>query len=361
MPRSHNFSAGPATLPQEVLKELQDSLLEFSSCQAGIMEISHRSKDFDAVINSAKNKLRNILNIPKDYHILFLQGGASLQFYMLPLNLLTSEESGAYIMTGTWSTKALKEAKRCSKSVAIWEDGTHKTIPTALPSVDAKYLHYTSNNTIYGTQFSEKPNSNAHLVVDMSSDICSREINIADYDVIYAGAQKNLGPSGVTTVILSPWAAEESKKTHESRAGGLPSMLNYGLMVEKNSMFNTPNTFGIYALERMLTWLENKGGLKAIEAENKEKASMIYHELDSSDFWQPHAHKAARSMMNITWRIHNPDLEPLFISEAEKEGLLALKGHRSVGGIRASLYNACSVESAKVLSSFMKDFREKYQ
>ena len=361
MPRSHNFSAGPATLPYEVLQELQASLVEFSSCKAGIMEISHRSKDFDDVINGAKDKLRNILTIPEDYQILFLQGGASLQFYMLPLNLLDPQEAGAYIMTGTWSTKALKEAKRCSKSLAIWEDASHKSIPTSIPTTSAKYLHYTSNNTIYGTQFAEKPSTDTRLVVDMSSDICSRRINVADYDVIYAGAQKNLGPSGVTTVILSPWAIEQSKKTDKSREGGLPSMLNYALMAEKNSMFNTPNTFGIYALERMLTWLERKGGLDVIAAENQTKASMIYNELDSSDFWQPHAHTSARSMMNITWRIHNPELEPIFLSEAENEGLLALKGHRSVGGIRASLYNACALESAQVLSAFMKNFRERYQ
>ena len=360
MPRKHNFSAGPAALPLEVIQELQEALPEFSSCQAGIMEISHRSKEFGEVLSSAKNRFRTLLGIPDDYHILFLQGGASLQFYMLPLNILLPHEAGGYIMTGTWSTKALKESKRCSQSFALWEDETHTSVAADIPSSQAKFIHYTSNNTIYGTQFSHTPKSNLPLVVDMSSDICSRTINVADFDIIYAGAQKNLGPSGVTAVILSDWAVEQSKKSNNERSGGLPSMLNYALMVEKDSMFNTPNTFGIYALDKMFAWMEAQGGLEAISKRNETKSSLIYDELDSSDFWVPHARKDSRSQMNITWRIQNQDLEKIFLQEAAEEGLLALKGHRSVGGIRASLYNACSIESAQILASFMKSFRERY-
>jgi phosphoserine aminotransferase len=360
MSRTHNFSAGPATLPLSVIRELQESLPEFKNCQAGIMEISHRSPDFDSVIEGAKTRLRRLLSIPDHYEILFLQGGASLQFYMLPLNLLSPEEAGAYIMTGTWSTKALKEAKRCSKSIPLWEDSNHRTLPQETLENDATYLHYTSNNTIYGTQFHHVPQGGSHTVVDMSSDICSRRINVSDFDVIYAGAQKNLGPSGVTAVILSPWAVEQSKKNDKQRSGGIPSMLNYSLMVSKNSMFNTPNTFGIFALERMLAWLEDLGGVDVIEKENTAKAELIYTELDSSDFWQPHAALSARSHMNITWRLAQTELESVFVQEASQNGLLALKGHRSVGGIRASLYNACRLESAQALVDFMRDFRNKH-
>ena len=364
MPRQHNFSAGPAVLPAPVIEELKDALLEFRDCNAGLMEISHRSAAFADVIESAQNRLRRLISIPDDHQVLFLQGGASLQFYMVPLNLLTPEESGAYIMTGTWSSKALKEAKRCSKSKAIWEDSSNKTVPRngeySIPE-SSGYLHYTSNNTIYGTQFSHRPESSVPLVVDMSSDICSRTIDVQKYDVIYAGAQKNLGPSGVTAVILSPWAIEKSKEVNSKRTGGIPSMLNYGLMVEKNSMFNTPNTFGIYALDRMLAWMENIGGIEAIEKVNQKKASLIYEELDASDFWVPHAKKESRSIMNITWKIVQSELESVFLKEAESAGLLALKGHRSVGGIRSSLYNACPLDSAVALRDFMIQFRERHE
>ena len=361
MPRSHNFSAGPAALPLSVIEELQASLPEFRSCQAGIMEISHRSPDFDSVITAAKSRFRSLINIPDEYEVLFLQGGASLQFYMLPLNLLSPTGKGAYLMTGTWSTKALKEAKRCSNSFALWEDDTHKKVPASIPDTDASYIHYTSNNTIYGTQYHERPATDSHLVVDMSSDICSRPVDVSKFDVIYAGAQKNLGPSGVTAIILSPWAIEQSQKNNKAREGGIPSMLSYDLMANKNSMFNTPNTFGIFALERMFAWMESEGGIESIEQKNREKAKLIYDELDSSEFWEPHAAQSARSLMNITWRIARKELETSFIEEAKNEGLLALKGHRSVGGIRASMYNACSLDIAKTLASFMADFRTRHQ
>ena len=363
MSRTHNFSAGPATLPLSVIEEIQAVLPEFLDCQAGIMEISHRSSQFDLVIDGAKDRLKSLMNIPEGYEILFLQGGASLQFYMLPLNLLAPSDVGGYILTGTWASNALEEAKRCSQSISIWEDPENRSVPQSRLSLESQptYVHYTSNNTIFGTQYHTKPDVDARLVVDMSSDICSRVVQVSDFDVIYAGAQKNLGPSGVTAVILSPWAIEQSKKNNALRTGGIPSMLDYALMASKNSMFNTPNTFGIFALERMLAWVESLGGIEAIEVENKEKARIVYEELDSSDFWKPHALPSSRSFMNITWRISNVDLEKKFLTEAENEGLMGLKGHRSVGGIRASLYNACRLENTQALVDFMKDFRHRYE
>jgi phosphoserine aminotransferase len=361
MTRVHNFSAGPAVLPVEILTEISEALPNFNNCGLGLMELSHRSSTFDEVIVSARNRLRYLMNIPQEYEVLFLQGGASLQFYMTALNLLTAKESADYICTGTWSQKAIKEVNRCATANVIWSPpdvfnqvpkaGTYDT------SEDGLFLHYTSNNTIYGTQFQELPDGNGKpLVADLSSDICSAPMDVSKHAIIYAGAQKNLGPSGVTAVILSPWAVERSKSVHNSRKGGLPSMLNYSLMVEKESMFNTPNTFGIFALDRMLAWLERQGGVSSIHIQNKYKAKLIYDTLDSSDFWQPHAHKDSRSIMNITWKLQDSSLETTFVDEAKKAGLEGLKGHRSVGGIRASIYNACPTASVEELVKFMKDF-----
>ncbi len=363
--RAHNFSAGPAVLPLEVIEELQHALPNYNNIGLGLMEMSHRSKDFDDIIQSAKSRLRSLLKIPEEYHVLLLQGGASLQFYMTALNLLGPNDTGAYINTGTWSTKAIKEAKRCANVSTVWspDSGVFTSVPKSsdytIPD-NATFLHYTSNNTIYGTQFSSVPTSDVPLVGDFSSDIASQPIDISKHGVIYAGAQKNLGPSGVTAVILSPWAVERSITVNEQRPGGLPSMLNYKLMVDKNSMFNTPNTFGIFALDRMLAWLERQGGVDAIHAKNTQKANRIYNLLDGSDFWQAHADTDSRSLMNITWRIHNSDLESAFLAEAESHNLKGLKGHRSVGGLRASIYNACSVESVETLASFMQDFEQRH-
>lgn len=364
MKRAHNFSAGPAVLPLSVLQELQQALPSFQETQQGLMELSHRSKTFTDVVDKAKDRLSRLLSIPEDYEILFLQGGASLQFYMSTLNLLAPNERADFIMTGTWSVKALKEAKRCSLSEAIWQpkDGIFNRCPKRKeirPSEDSIYVHYTSNNTIFGTQFAETPLVNKRLVVDVSSDICSRFIDISKHDVVYAGAQKNLGPSGVTVIILSPWAVEKSREVDSIRQGGIPSMLNYGLMVDKKSLFNTPNTFGIYALERMLNWLEDQGGVDEIAKINNRKASLIYNTIDGTDFWTPHAKKGSRSQMNITWRAPTVELENKFLQEADENGLKALKGHRSVGGIRASIYNACGVESVLALVDFMDDFAQK--
>ena len=363
--RAHNFSAGPAVLPLEVIEELQQALPNYKNIGWGLMEMSHRSKAFDDIIESAKRRLRELLNIPNSYEVLLLQGGASLQFYMTALNLLGPNDTGAYINTGTWSTKAIKEAKRCAQVSTVWtpETDVFNNVPTnndyTIPD-SATFLHYTSNNTIFGTQFQTTPVSKIPLVADFSSDIASAPIDVSQHDVIYAGAQKNLGPSGVTAVILSPWAVERSVRVNKLRPGGLPSMLNYKLMVDKNSMFNTPNTFGIFALDRMLAWLERQGGVPAIHTQNIEKANRIYNILDSSDFWVPHAQKDSRSLMNITWKIQNPELEVVFLTEAETAGLKGLKGHRSVGGLRASIYNACPLESVEALASFMQGFEQRH-
>ena len=366
MQRAHNFSAGPAVLPLEVLQEITRDLPNFNGEGLGLMEMSHRSKTFGTIIDSARSRLRTLLDIPPDYEILLLQGGASLQFYMTALNLLAPNESGDYLCTGTWSQKAIKEVNRCATANPIWtpDDGVFNRVPQPNEyqiSPDAKYLHYTSNNTIYGTQYLSLPNSDGKpLIADLSSDICSGPIEVQKHGVIYAGAQKNLGPSGVTAVILSPWAVERSRIVDQQRDGGLPSMLNYGLMVDKQSMFNTPNTFGIFALERMLAWIERQGGVDTIHQQNQEKAALLYQELDSSDFWQPHARRDSRSIMNVTWRIHDPKLEAMFVQEAEDVHLKGVKGHRSVGGIRASIYNACPLESVLELVSFMRNFVERY-
>jgi len=365
MPRLHNFSAGPALLPLSVIEQLIDALPEFDGTGQGLMELSHRSQSFDNVIVRAEEHLRTLLGIPKSYTVLFLQGGASLQFFMCPLNLLCPGDGADYLMTGTWSSKALVEAKRCGDARPVWEiQGPLDRVPQDNEYTirdNSVFVHYTSNNTIYGTQYSAAPNTNGlALVSDMSSDICSRPIDVAQHDVIYAGAQKNLGPSGVTLVILSPRALERSALSDRTRDGGLPSMLNYGLMASKRSLFNTPNTFGIYALERMLSWLKDQGGVGAIEQKNTAKANTLYTELDRSAFWTPYAQPNSRSIMNVTWTTPSPDLDALFVKEASDAGLVALRGHRSVGGLRASIYNACSLDSINALVSFMQNFESNH-
>jgi phosphoserine aminotransferase len=365
MARMHNFSAGPAVLPLSVIEQLSGALADFQGCGLGLMEMSHRGKVFDAVIVGAEARFRALLGVPADYSVLFLQGGASLQFYMSALNLVGPDEGGDYLMTGVWATKALKEAGRCSRPRAAWEQG--EGIPDRVPAPgdytirdEAKYLHYTSNNTIYGTQFPGLPDAGDHqLVGDLSSDIASRPVDVSRHALIYAGAQKNLGPSGVCVVILSPWAVEQSRRVNALRPGGLPSMLNYDLQVQKSSMFNTPNTFGIYALDRVLAWVEEKGGVSAMAARNTAKADLLYAELDRTDFWRPHARLGSRSQMNVTWRTSSPALDAAFVAEAEAAGLAGLKGHRSAGGLRASLYNALELESVEALVAFMRDFEQR--
>ncbi len=353
MTRAHNFSAGPAVLPLSVIEQLSEALPEFQGSGLGLMELSHRSPTFDAVHRSAEERLRRVMGIPDDYEVLFLQGGASLQFHMTALNLLTPGESADFIVTGTWSNKAVKEAQRVAGGRVAWDgsDSQYSTLPSTVDlDPDAAYVAYTTNNTIYGTQFKSCPDvGSIPLVADMSSDICSAPVDVSAHALIYAGAQKNLGPSGVTAVILSPWALNKAP-------GNLPPMLDYRLQVEKRGLFNTPNTFGIYALERVLAWVEDLGGLPAMEARNRAKAEALYGAIDGSDFWSGHADPAVRSTMNVTFRSPNSELDSRFVAEADAAGLKGLKGHRSVGGLRASIYNACGQESVDALVGFMAEF-----
>ena len=353
MSRAHNFSAGPAVLPLSVIEQLAAALPDFHDSGLGLMELSHRSPTFDAVHRSAEARLRRVMGIPDDYKVLFLQGGASLQFLMTAMNLIGDGEAADFVVTGVWCQKALKEAERVRAGRAAW-DGAETRFDRLPSSVavdsDAAYLAYTTNNTIYGTQFETHPDSGSvPLVADMSSDICSRAVDVSAHGLIYAGAQKNLGPSGVTAVILSPWALEKSP-------GGLNPMLDYKLQVEKRGLFNTPNTFGIYALERVLAWIEDMGGLGPMGARNQAKADALYGEIDRTGFWSGHAVVENRSRMNVTFRSPSPELDTMFVAEADAAGLKGLKGHRSVGGLRASIYNACEPESVDALVDFMQSF-----
>jgi len=352
MSRCHNFSAGPAVLPLSVIEQLQQALPDFQGTGLGLMELSHRSAAFDAVHRSAEERLRRVLSIPDDYRVLFLQGGASLQFHMIPLNLLRADESADFVVTGTWAKKAHAEAVRIRQAQAIWDaaETNYDRLPASVtPSPGATYLHYCSNNTIFGTQFPDALDVDVPLVCDMSSDICSRPVDVSRHAVVFAGAQKNLGPSGVTAVILSPWAMQRAP-------GGLPPMLDYQLQVDKRGLFNTPNTFGIYALERVLAWVEESGGLDAIAAQNEAKAQALYGEIDRTPFWTGHAERTVRSQMNVAFRSPSAQLDAAFVAEADAAGLKGLKGHRSVGGLRASIYNACGVDSVGALVAFMQDF-----
>jgi phosphoserine aminotransferase len=324
-----------------------------------ILEISHRSATFENILNETIENLRKLANIPSNYKILFLGGGASLQFSMVPLNLMPPKNKADYIVTGSWSKKAVKEAKRVGtvNIVASTEEENFKRIPKQEElklDPDASYVHYTSNNTIYGTEWHYIPEvGNVPLVCDMSSDIFSYPFDVSKFGLIYAGAQKNLGPAGVTIVIIREDLLERSQDT-------LHTMLNYKIHAENNSLYNTPPVFGIYIIGLVAKWLLNLGGLEAIAKINDEKAKLIYDAIDNSNgFYRGHADKDSRSKMNITFRLPSEELEKKFVKEATEKGLVGLKGHRSVGGLRASVYNAFPVEGAKALVDFMKDFQNK--
>lgn len=357
--RIHNFGAGPAVLPLSVVEECREALPNLNGSGFGLLEVSHRSQTFQNVVDSAMAGLRRVLGVPDDYTVLFLQGGASLQFYMTALNLLPPGGSADYLVTGTWAQKALTEAQRIGDAKAVWdasESGFKRVPQNGEYTVrdDSVFVHYTSNNTLFGTQFHHLPDSGGKpLILDASSDIAGVPIDISAHDVVYAGAQKNLGPSGVTVVILSPWALSAVGE-------GIPTMLDYSVHASKGSLFNTPNTFGIFVLDRVFAWLEANGGLEGSIARNNAKAEMLYAELDRTDFWRPHADKDSRSVMNVTWRLADESLESVFLSEAEAAGLGGLKGHRSVGGIRASMYNGCPVESVEALVAFMQRFEQSH-
>lgn len=357
--RKYNFSAGPAILPEDVLKEAQENLFALPGLGMSILEISHRSKTFDKIINEAKQDLRSLLNINDDYEILFLQGGASLQFSMVPLNLMPTKNKADYIVTGSWSKKAVKEAKRAGtvNIAATGENENFKRIPKQEElklDPDASYVHFTTNNTIYGTEWHTEPEvGNVPLVCDASSDILHNKIDVTKYALIYAGAQKNMGPSGVTLVIIR-------KDLLERSSDSLPTMLNYKTHVENNSLFNTPNTFGIYIIGLVAKWLIKLGGLDAMYKINKEKAEILYQCIDASaGFYKGHAEKESRSLMNVTFNLATEDLEKKLVAEATAAGFDGLKGHRSVGGLRASIYNAFPKKGVEDLVSFMKDFQNK--
>ena len=353
--RVHNFNAGPSALPLSVLEEIKENFLNFKGSGMSITEMSHRSAIFTEVIEDAISRTKRLLNLTDDYHILFIQGGASLQFGMVPMNLALPNRPVSYINTGSWSKKAIKEAKiqgRDVRVVATSEDRNFFYIPSGYsPEKDASYLHFTSNNTIMGTQWQQFPDGEGiPLISDMSSDIMSRPIDVKPFGLIYAGAQKNLGPAGITMVIIREDMLERVPDS-------LPTMLKYTTYKENKSLYNTPPTFTIYVIGLVLAWLEEKiGGLEEIEKINKEKALLLYDTIDNSEIYQGVADPNSRSMMNITFRFSDEKLEKQFLAEAEHNGLQGLKGHRSVGGCRASLYNAVSVESVKSLVQFMKDF-----
>ncbi len=356
--RIHNFNAGPAALPLPVLEQIKGEMLDFKGSGMSIMEISHRSKWFDDVINEAIERTKRILGLKDDYHVLFIQGGASIQFCMAPMNLALDGKPVDYIDTGTWSTKAIKEAKILGKDVrtiASSKDRDYSYIPKDFKvDADASYLHFTSNNTIKGTQWAQFPESGGvPIVCDMSSDIMSREIDVRPFGLIYAGAQKNIGPSGTALVILR-------KDMVERVPDRLPTMLRYSKFVEKNSMFNTPSCFSIYTIGLVMKWLEETvGGLKNMEQANQEKASVLYGLIDQSEFYRGTAEPDSRSLMNVTFRLPNNDLEANFIAEALEQGFGGLKGHRSVGGCRASIYNATGIDAVKALVEFMAEFERK--
>ena len=355
--RVFNFNPGPSTLPVEVLQQAAMDIQEYQGSGMGLLELSHRSKEFMAVADTAEALLRELMEIPDNYKVLFLQGGASTQFFMVPMNLLGSGKKATYINTGTWSKKAIKEAKLLGGDIDVAyssEETTFNRVPkqdeyTVAP--DAEYLYITSNNTIYGTQFRAFPTIDKMIVSDMSSDILSRKIDVSQFGIIFAGAQKNLGPSGVTVVIIREDLLE---KTPDN----VPTMLSYKTHADKGSMFNTPPCFGIYAVGEVLKWLKKKGGVEAIEKINEEKAAMLYGAIDASDYYRGHAEKESRSYMNISFNLPTPELEAQFIAEAAKVGLCGLKGHRSIGGCRASIYNAFPVEGVEKLVAFMKEFEK---
>ena len=357
--RIYNFSAGPAVLPEDVLKEAQENLFTLPGVGMSILEISHRSKTFDKIINEATADLRSLLGINDNYDILFLQGGASLQFSMVPLNLMPPKNKADYILTGSWSKKAMKEAKRVGtvNISATTESDTFNHIPKQEElklDPDAAYVHFTSNNTIYGTEWNKEPEvGNVSLVCDASSDILSKKIDVNKYGLIYAGAQKNMGPSGVTMVIIRKDLLERSQDS-------LHTMLNYKIHSENVSLYNTPNTFGIYIIGLITKWLIRNGGLDAMYKTNKEKAGILYKCIDESNgFYKGHALPDSRSLMNITFRLPSEELEKKLIADSTEAGFSGLKGHRSVGGLRASIYNAFPKKGVEELVKFMKDFAAK--
>jgi phosphoserine aminotransferase len=356
--RIHNFSAGPAVLPVEVLEEAQRNLIELPGVGMSILEISHRSKTFDDIIQGCEADMRTLAKIPADYKVLFLQGGASLQFSMVPMNLLPPGGSADYIVTGVWGQKAVKEAKKVGvvKIAGTTEAENFTGVPAQKDlklDPDAAYVHMTSNNTIYGTEWHWLPDTGkVPLVSDMSSDIFSRPVDVGKHALIYAGAQKNLAPAGVTLVIVREDMLKRSPAS-------LHTMLSYAVHAENQSLYNTPPVFPIYVMRLVMTWLVKNGGLEAMAEHNARKAGKLYAEIDRTGYYRGHAKKDARSRMNVTFRLPSEDLEKKFANGATAAGFDGLKGHRSVGGMRASIYNAFPEAGVDALVDFMKEFERK--
>ncbi len=356
--RIFNFSAGPAVLPEPVIKEAQQALWSLGETGIGIMEHSHRGSAFKAVLAQTEDLCRRLAGIPDDYRVLFLQGGASTQFFMVPMNLMQPGDTADYLITGSWSKKAVAQAKRYGEAhiAATSEDRNFCYIPGDIDfSSRPRYVHFTSNNTIFGTQWAEEPQppDDAWLICDASSDIFSRPIDIRRYGMIYAGAQKNLGPSGVTLVIIRDDLVKEG-------ALDIPEMLQYRTHAENDSCYNTPPTFGIYVMGRIFNWIDEQGGLTEIAERNQAKARLLYDFLDESVLFKPTADKESRSLMNVTFITGNADLDAKFIGVAQEAGLDGLKGHRSVGGMRASMYNAFPKQGVERLVDVMRDFESKH-
>ena len=357
MDRAHNFCAGPATLPLPVLEKVQSELTNYRGRGASILEMSHRSKEYTEINNQAVSRLKKLLGAGDKWNILFLQGGASSQFMMVPQNFLSHNRTADYIDTGVWSDKAITEAKIFGNVHVPFSSKSenYTRVPTddeLRLSGDASYVHFTSNNTIYGTQFPNEPDVDAPLVCDASSDFLSRPLDLDKYGLIYAGAQKNLGPAGVTIVLVKKSFADTQAENN------IPTILDYKTHMKK--IFNTPPVFAVYMVNYVLEWLEESGGIKHFQEINQKKANLLYEELDRDDFYRGTVRKDSRSKMNVTFRLGDENLESKFLKEAQENGLLALKGHRSVGGIRASIYNACAIESVEALTDFMKEFRSSY-
>ncbi len=359
--RIFNFSAGPAVLPLPVLEQAQAELLDFGNSGMSVMEMSHRSKDFEGILDRAETGLRKNMDIPNDYSILFLQGGASMQFAMIPMNLALEGRPVDVINTGAWSQKAITELEKLGsyKLAASTEAEKFRRLPRPEEiqlNPDASYVHMVSNNTIYGSQWSEFPNTGGvPLVADMSSDILSRPVDVSRFGLIFAGAQKNIGPAGVTIVIIRNDLADRADSS-------LPTMLQYRTHIKKRSLFNTPPTFGIYMVALVMEWIQAEGGLPALQKRNEEKADLLYQTIDDSGLFYCPVEKQDRSKMNVVFRIQgdNEELEKKCVAEAGQAGLSGLKGHRSVGGLRASIYNAQPVKGVQALVDFLQEFEKKY-
>jgi len=354
MARKFNFNAGPAVLPLPVLEEAQRRLVDHGE-GLSVLEMSHRSSSFQAILDDAKATLRRLLSLPDDYDVLFLQGGASLQFAMVPLNL---GPRGAYVLTGSWSEKAFSEAKTVGEAVEVWssKEGGYRRVPRPDESIDvpagAPYLHITTNNTIYGTQWHHVPDSPVPLVADMSSDFLSRPLDVSKFGLIYAGAQKNAGPSGVTIVV-----GRRSILENFSGSPTVPKILRYQTHAKADSLYNTPSTFGIWICSLVFRWIEEQGGLEEMARRAEKRAAMLYEVIDRrQDVFLGHAEKDSRSRMNVTFRLPTEEAEKRFLAEAQTAGCIGLKGHRSVGGIRASIYNALPMEAVETLAAVMDRF-----